>query len=122
MFFCTVHTIGASTRKTQTISVKMLRSDYPPAPPVLSMPPNRIDPAKRPAIAELLNEPGNNRCADCDAAIDMDNTWAVLSYGILVCDDCKLVHIEHQNHYKPPEEADSNDSGANGKVQWLLVM
>ena len=93
----------------------MMRSEYPPAmlPSLSTMPSNRIDSTKRQIIADLIKEPGNDRCADCDAPIDMENTWAVLSYGILVCDDCKLVHIEHQNHYKTPEDGDSIDANGN---------
>ena len=30
--------------------------------------------------------------------LDLENAWGVLRYGVLVCQDCKLVHIalEHQ--------------------------
>lgn len=83
-------------------------------PPISAMPSNRIDSTKHQILADLIKEPGNDRCADCDAPIDMENTWAVLTYGILVCDDCKLVHIEHQNHYQSPEDGDSMDAGTNG--------
>uniref|UniRef100_H2Z2K5 Arf-GAP domain-containing protein n=1 Tax=Ciona savignyi TaxID=51511 RepID=H2Z2K5_CIOSA len=78
----------------------MLRSEYPPN---LKMPIARMDSSKAAAILELLKEPGNDVCADCGAALATDNAWAVLSYGILVCDDCKLVHIEHENHYAASE-------------------
>ena len=95
----------------------MMRSEYPPAPPTLNLPRNRGDTSKKQIITELLQEPGNDRCADCEAAIDIDNTWAILSYGILVCDDCKLVHIEHQNYCVANDDGESNDTSANGMFQ-----
>ena len=97
----------------------MMRSEYPPALPQLSMPAGRIDHTKRQIIIDLLKEPGNDHCADCDATINIDNAWAVLSYGILVCDDCKLVHIEHQN-YKSSEDGEANDDSTHGKMMLII--
>ncbi|XP_076803246.1 uncharacterized protein LOC143447174 isoform X2 [Clavelina lepadiformis] len=85
----------------------MIRSEYPPLPPSLPMPHTPSDPSKQIVVMDLLQEPGNEVCADCGAAIGMENAWAILSYGILVCDDCKLVHIEHENQFKA---SDANDN------------
>lgn len=93
-----------------------MRSEFPPAPTSLNLPHSRGDLSQRQTIADLLKEPGNDRCADCEAQIDMDNTWAILSYGILVCDDCKLVHIEHQNYCSSPDDGDSSENSANGEL------
>nr|NP_001121596.1 zinc finger protein Ci-ArfGAP-1 [Ciona intestinalis]FAA00081.1 TPA: zinc finger protein [Ciona intestinalis] len=88
----------------------MLRSEYPPNIP---MPIPRMDSSKATAIRELLNEPGNDVCADCGATLASESAWAVLAYGILVCDDCKLVHIEHENHYNATE-SNGNDNSVKG--------
>ena len=49
---------------------------------------------KEMSLMELLKEPGNDTCADCYHPLTTDSSWAVMSHGIFVCDDCKLVHIE----------------------------
>ena len=100
----------------------MIRSEYPPTMmrSISAMPSTRMDPTKRQVIADLLQEPGNGKCADCDAPIDMETTWAVLLYGILVCDDCKLVHIERQNQ-KKPEDGDLNNAASHGKSEFSFT-
>lgn len=46
------------------------------------------------SLNEMLNNTGNEICADCRTPINMDNAHAVVHYGVFVCDDCNLVHIE----------------------------
>lgn len=55
-------------------------------------------------ILEILQKDMNNSCADCGMALNIDTAWSVLSYGIFVCDDCKLVHIQQENHYKAVDQ------------------
>ena len=32
--------------------------------------------------------------------LDLENAWGVLRYGVLVCQDCKLVHIAIESQRK----------------------
>ena len=32
--------------------------------------------------------------------LDLENAWGVLRYGVLVCQDCKLVHISLESQRK----------------------
>jgi len=93
-----------------------MRSEYTPRPN-LPMPGQQMDSSKTMAIHELMKEPENSNCADCGAAITVDSAWAVLSFGILVCDDCKLVHIELENHLVLPDSGAQTDNSAKGK--WM---
>nr|CAB3222742.1 zinc finger protein ArfGAP-1 [Phallusia mammillata] len=92
----------------------MIRSEYPPRPNLPMPAGSQMDSSKALAILELLKEPGNEVCADCGASLSIDCAWAVLSYGILVCDDCKLVHIELENHYNLPDAGGASDSSLKG--------
>lgn len=52
------------------------------------------------SINELLVRPGNGQCSDCQKRLDLENAWGVLRYGVLVCQDCKLVHIAIESQRK----------------------
>jgi hypothetical protein len=52
------------------------------------------------SINELLLRSGNGQCADCQKRLDLENAWGVLRYGVLVCQDCKLVHISLESQRK----------------------
>jgi len=52
------------------------------------------------SINELLARSGNGQCADCQKRLDLENAWGVLRYGVLVCQDCKLVHIAIESQRK----------------------
>lgn len=52
------------------------------------------------SINELLARTGNGQCADCQKRLDLENAWGVLRYGVLVCQDCKLVHIAIESQRK----------------------
>lgn len=64
------------------------------------------EPAKVGVLKEILAENGNNKCADCGMLLTMESASAVLSYGIFVCDDCKLVHIEEDCQFLAKEQND----------------
>jgi RhoGEF domain/Putative GTPase activating protein for Arf/PH domain/IQ calmodulin-binding motif len=42
-----------------------------------------------PGIAKLLEQPGNDRCADCSAP---DPRWVSVNLGVYLCDDCGSIH------------------------------
>lgn len=65
-------------------------------------------------IEELLKVDKNGLCADCGMKLSIDTAWAVLSYGIFVCDDCKLVHIEQENHCKALDQSTNSETTVTG--------
>ncbi|XP_039263337.2 uncharacterized protein LOC120339312 isoform X1 [Styela clava] len=65
-------------------------------------------------IEELLLVNKNGLCADCGMQLSIETAWAVLSYGIFVCDDCKLVHIEQENHCKALDQSTNPESTVTG--------
>lgn len=66
-------------------------------------------------ILEILQKNKNNSCADCGMMLNVDTAWAVLSYGIFVCDDCKLVHIQQENHYKAVDQGAASQTPVTGE-------
>ena len=89
--------------------------------PMTQRQPSQIDSPKCTIIQELLNEPGNDCCADCNQTLTIDNAWAVLSYGIFVCDDCKLVHIEHENYNFKSETNGTTESTIKGEQGEIIL-
>ena len=73
-------------------------------------------PDNRSKILELLQTNGNGFCADCGMVLTIDSAWAVLSYGIFVCDDCKLVHIEQENHCKALDPNGAAENSVTGNI------
>lgn len=93
-----------------------MKPEYGSHPTMTQRQPSQIDSNKCAVIQELLNEPGNECCADCNLPLTIENAWAVLSYGIFVCDDCKLVHIEHENYnYNNSETNGTNENSIKGE-------
>lgn len=93
-----------------------MKPEYGSHPTMTQRQPSQIDSNKCAIIQELLNEPGNECCADCNLPLTIENAWAVLSYGIFVCDDCKLVHIEHENYnYNNSETNGTNENSIKGE-------
>lgn len=100
----------------------MIRSEYAPRQNLPMPAGKQMDSSKALAILELLKESGNEVCADCGASLSIDCAWAVMAYGILVCDDCKLVHIELENHYKLPDSSAASDSSLKGMtIEFSLI-
>lgn len=52
-----------------------------------------------PAIAQEVSAlSGNSNCADCKMILDKTDKWAILHFGIYVCEDCKLNHEQMITH------------------------
>jgi hypothetical protein len=92
------HNAANSQVKIQTIPQNAAQTSPNQAPQNVQLTPQAI-------AQEVSTLPGNANCADCKTILDKSDKWAVLHFGIYVCEDCKLNHeqmITHMNEFSLP--------------------